>query len=123
MATTTLGEKKCIRAIYGSIQSSRRPQISLCGLLHVFLLDATALLEKCAGTDFTFCCLMCSLRLDQYAKAEDKASTHKPWTEQEVLLLLEVCAAARIACPSLTDGGRVCVAVVFGLCVIFGGCL
>lgn len=25
-----------------------------------------------------------------YAKAADTASTHKPWTEQEVLLLLEV---------------------------------
>lgn len=25
-----------------------------------------------------------------YAKVEDSASTRKPWTEQEVLLLLEV---------------------------------
>lgn len=35
-------------------------------------------------------CYFSRLRIDMYAKAADTASTHKPWTEQEVLLLLEV---------------------------------
>ena len=30
------------------------------------------------------------LRMDMYVKAEESASTKKAWTEQEVLLLLEV---------------------------------
>ena len=30
------------------------------------------------------------LRMDTYSKADDTVSTKKPWTEQEVLLLLEV---------------------------------
>jgi hypothetical protein len=33
----------------------------------------------------------CRLRMDMYAKTEESESTKKPWTEQEVLLLLEVC--------------------------------
>ncbi len=35
------------------------------------------------------CVYVFRLKMDIYAKAED-SSTHKPWTEQEVLLLLEV---------------------------------
>ena len=37
--------------------------------------------------------IWCRLKVDMYATAEDRASTRKPWTEQEVLLLLEVGGA------------------------------
>lgn len=50
------------------------------------------------------------LRMDMYGKADDGVQTKKPWTEQEVLLLLEVGE-----CLVLCGCGTVTVHVGFGI--------
>ena len=49
------------------------------------------------------------LRMDMYGKADDGVPTKKPWTEQEVLLLLEVCDECLVV--SVQCDGRWCAAL------------